>query len=621
MAGPVLVYYCSGHGYGHATRVSALSTHLLSLPATHKPNVYIVSSAPKHVFADSIALGGLYRYAEIDPVIVQPLAYQVDRRKSVEALKLFLQRKEALLEKETHWLREIQAHGVLSDAAFLGCLAAKGAGIPSVLVTNFTFDSVYSYLGTTLLEGAHNTVDDCASVALEDHPISQAELEPLVAEIIAGYRCADLLLCLPGCIPIPSFSSSPDLPAPNWIDPSTNTFSRPIINHILTLRTGSPLEIYPALSATLRPRTVIPAPLLVRPPSAAAVYTSFGRTQFLSSIGIPSHLHDRKILIVSFGGQIIHCPKTSVDSHPSKQSACSLDATISAVHLSEAENEENTIVHLSSTPFSSEHLPPSRIGTPSHLWVPGAPAPVRKPTPAPTPFSSPVVNTPKFSALISPLGSPSLDATASTPTFSTFAIPPTSQLGTKASVESSEDGRRLLPDDSWIAVICGVSKEQWAKEGRDDELPEQFFIAPKDVYMPDLTAVADVLLGKLGYGTVSECIDACTPFVYVSRPLFIEEHGLRLLLEEEGTGVELSRAAYEMGDWAGAVSDAWTRGGAAKALKHALESNGGPATRAGAKKRILPHSQTQEQTRRMARSVVEWFSGSGVGVFEESRVQ
>lgn len=77
-------------GYGHATRVSAFARHLLSLDV--KPSVHIVSSAPQHVFADSIILGGaytswmlsdnphsdvnlaLYRYAEIDPVIVQPLA-------------------------------------------------------------------------------------------------------------------------------------------------------------------------------------------------------------------------------------------------------------------------------------------------------------------------------------------------------------------------------------------------------------------------------------------------------------------------------------------------------------------------------------------------------------------
>lgn len=67
-------------------------------------------------------------------------------------------------------------------------------------------------------------------------------------------------------------------------------------------------------------------------------------------------------------------------------------------------------------------------------------------------------------------------------------------------------------------------------EDNDDQLPENFFVAPKDVHMVDLTAVGDVLLGKLvhfhstiflniltiyqGYGTVSECLDGCTPFVY-----------------------------------------------------------------------------------------------------------
>jgi hypothetical protein len=46
--------------------------------------------------------------------------------------------------------------------------------------------------------------------------------------------------------------------------------------------------------------------------------------------------------------------------------------------------------------------------------------------------------------------------------------------------------------------VCGVSKEQWnTGDGDDDGLPDGFYVAPKDVYMPDLTAVADVLLGKL----------------------------------------------------------------------------------------------------------------------------
>ena len=60
-------------GYGHATRVSALTYHLLR-SKDFKVQIHIVSSVPEHVFADSIALGAVYRFANIDPVIVQPLA-------------------------------------------------------------------------------------------------------------------------------------------------------------------------------------------------------------------------------------------------------------------------------------------------------------------------------------------------------------------------------------------------------------------------------------------------------------------------------------------------------------------------------------------------------------------
>jgi hypothetical protein len=57
----------------------------------------------------------------------------------------------------------------------------------------------------------------------------------------------------------------------------------------------------------------------------------------------------------------------------------------------------------------------------------------------------------------------------------------------------------------------------------------------------------------------------------VSRPLFIEEFGLRLLLDQEGVGVELSREAYERGEWAGAVEDAWHKGKDAKLAKRVDE--------------------------------------------------
>jgi hypothetical protein len=56
----------------------------------------------------------------ICPLLTLANSYRVDRRKSVEILKKFLDKKDELLERERQWLLEVQAHSVLSDAAFLG---------------------------------------------------------------------------------------------------------------------------------------------------------------------------------------------------------------------------------------------------------------------------------------------------------------------------------------------------------------------------------------------------------------------------------------------------------------------------------------------------------------------
>ncbi|KAG0700270.1 hypothetical protein DFH29DRAFT_1001254 [Suillus ampliporus] len=547
MNGPlVFAYYCSGHGYGHATRVSAFARHLLNFDS--QMTIHIISSAPKHVFSDSISLGVLYRFAEIDPVVVQPVAYRVDRHRSVEVLGSFLARKESLLEQEKRWLFDIQADCVLSDAAFLGCLAANATGLPSILITNFTFDSVYSYLSTTFADqvdappGEELSIDNFAP----DYPIPDEELEPLVQQIYLGYRCADLLVRLPGCVPIPSFSISPSLPAPSWTDQDNNTILDCISAHLVqnpaTYALHSSIPFAGSHTKKTFERSIIQAPLLVRgiTKSPDTVYSPAGRSRFLSSIGVPEHLHNpdkTKILIVSFGGQVFRKPTSSRGSSTGHSSPGSRTPP------------NNVPAELRRIPDSPQLSDPpcndalSNMDMPSHL---NSASPVVQPEPSRTCANICAILTKTESCF---------ENNITRSYFDTF-IPSVSDIMLDHAVDDLD--ARLLPDSSWIAIVCGVSK--WGQEGTDEKPPDRFFVAPKYVYMPDLTAVADVLLGKLGYGTVSECVDSCTPFVYVSRPLFVEEHGLKLLLSREGVGIELSRAAYETGDWASAVEEAWSLG-------------------------------------------------------------
>ncbi|KAI0326951.1 hypothetical protein GY45DRAFT_1309622 [Cubamyces sp. BRFM 1775] len=638
------VYYCSGHGYGHATRVSAFASHLLRLEP--RPTVHIVSSAPKHVFSDSVALGALYRNANIDPVIVQPLAYRVDRRKSVEVLEKFLSEKDLKVVEESQWLRSVKADCVLSDAAFLGCLAANEAGIPSVLITNFSFDSVYSYLSTTFIDEL--TKPDLAVDALcppthkahddlePDVPISLEELAPLVDQIHAGYRCADLLLRLPGAIPLPSFAVQPGLPSPEWVDRQTRTFTSFVVDHLLqppsSYKLHPQIPFPPAFPPKPLSREVRPAPLLVRP-TDPCVYTAESRSALLTSIGVPPHLHDpehTKILIVSFGGQVFHKPHSRSHSrtpskadtpkglladlpHPSNGSAHPGDQPIPL-----ADTQDSLVDPQAHAQALSDALKNAALSRPEETRRETTSASQNPPRPIPAHLALDVDHPhtrPRGLSQLRVAGAPPAAVPTSPrvpsqmPAFVTIPPTPRPVDGFEASEPSWEGGAvdgveaevRILPDESWIAIVCGVPKD-WGRED-GEELPENFFVAPRDVYMPDLTAVADVLLGKLGYGTVSECVDACTPFVYVPRPLFIEEHGLRLFLEREGVGVELSRAQYELGEWAGAVEAAWQAGRAAKMRKRAEGETG----------------RRMEEGGRMAREVVEWVERWKAGVADSGK--
>ena len=391
-------------------------------------------------------------------------------------------------------------------------LAAKEAGIPSILITNFSFDSVYSYLSTPMLDiapSSHHT-DSLPSLLdiSTDDPIPYTELAPLVEQIYSGYRCADLLVRLPGYIPIPSFFVQPSLPSFKWVDVKSQQMWPNVIDDLI-----APLarcELHPCVSTAAQrkgiERSVLQAPLLVRPPSSTlSVYTREGRSKLLSSIGVPISLHElgrTKVLVVSFGGQVFRKPsrpgsRTSSRSI-SREQILDLDLKSSGPHTKfkhkaglGLDNITNQVFKNTNMTFVNSDLhisPPTKydllipsvspawLATPGHIWIPGAP-------PASKPLAIPSVQ------------SPTLDVPAVHGT-------PTADIFDFTAEDLDFDLPRLLPDSSWIAIVCGVSKDQWASECQDKDsvLPEGFYVAPRDVYMPDLTAVGDVLLGKLvGY--------------------------------------------------------------------------------------------------------------------------
>lgn len=139
-------------------------------------------------------------------------------------------------------------------------------------------------------------------------------------------------------------------------------------------------------------------------------------------------------------------------------------------------------------------------------------------------------------------------------------------------------GTNPLPP-GWICIVCAAPDSI--------EMPPLFYRAAKDAYVPDLTNACDVLLGKLGYGTCSECIGHSTPFVYVPRPQFIEEHGLLKLMKDQGSAVELSRQDFEDGKWAKAIELASEMSGTCKDPLLRVPHNGGEIAATSIEKFVL----------------------------------
>ncbi|XP_047325934.1 L-arabinokinase [Impatiens glandulifera] len=93
----------------------------------------------------------------------------------------------------------------------------------------------------------------------------------------------------------------------------------------------------------------------------------------------------------------------------------------------------------------------------------------------------------------------------------------------------------------WLCLVCGAPDNH--------DLPSNFRGLAKDSYTPDLIAASDCMLGKIGYGTVSEALAFKLPFVFVRRDYFNEEPFLRNMLESYQSGVEMIRRDLLTGQW------------------------------------------------------------------------
>jgi len=136
-----IAYFISPHGFGHAARAAAV----ISVLQKRNPSLHVdlYAGTPAWFFKDS--LEGSYEYHELltDVGLAQINPLEVDLPETVKHLDAFLPFSEYLLGKLERQLRQNCVRLAVCDISPLGIAVAERAGIPSVLLENFTWDWIY----------------------------------------------------------------------------------------------------------------------------------------------------------------------------------------------------------------------------------------------------------------------------------------------------------------------------------------------------------------------------------------------------------------------------------------------------------------------------------------------
>jgi L-arabinokinase len=137
-----IVYYISGHGFGHASR----SIELIKAIVAARPDarLLIKTAAPAWLF-DAIAGPSIAVLPfDADTGITQRDSLNIDEPDSVRRAAAFYRDFDGLAEREAVSLRASRATVVIGDIPPLAHAAAARAGLPSVAIGNFTWDWIYA---------------------------------------------------------------------------------------------------------------------------------------------------------------------------------------------------------------------------------------------------------------------------------------------------------------------------------------------------------------------------------------------------------------------------------------------------------------------------------------------
>ena len=144
-------FYISGHGFGHASRQIEIINALAHEQerSSRKIDVIIRTSAAAWLFERTARQPFTLLPGPCDTGIVQIDSLRLDERGTVDEAAAFYRTLPERAAGEARMLREREVRLVICDAPPLACAAAAAAGIPAIVLSNFTWDWIYEGYAAT----------------------------------------------------------------------------------------------------------------------------------------------------------------------------------------------------------------------------------------------------------------------------------------------------------------------------------------------------------------------------------------------------------------------------------------------------------------------------------------
>lgn len=152
-----VVFYISGHGFGHASR----SIEIINVLIERRPELRVIirSSVAPWLVQRTARPGVTLSPAEVDTGVVQLDSLNLDADASIARAEAFMATFPQRVATEVSFLREQGAVMTVSDLPALGIASGRAAGIPAIASGNFTWDWIYAHY-----EGGENIAAQIGAV-------------------------------------------------------------------------------------------------------------------------------------------------------------------------------------------------------------------------------------------------------------------------------------------------------------------------------------------------------------------------------------------------------------------------------------------------------------------------